>query len=340
MDSKTNYYVYMKFTRVLIATILFIIFLLGCSSRKLSNTVPTYKTLQNSTSKNESSDSFIIIGDTQRTGWVESILLFRESNDSVQFKLFNRIASLDNKPSFILHLGDMVFDASSDEDWVYFDSSTLVIRNEKIPIIPVLGNHEYFGDSEIGSQNISRRFPELKDSSWRSFVFKNNAFILLNSNTEITKEMKERQNQWYNQELDKYDIDKSINNIIVVTHQPPYTNGTGIGFGDDEFVKDNFVEPFNKSKKAKLFLSGHCHNYEHLLIDDKHYIVSGGGGGPRRNIDLEGNYKDITIGIEKEKSLRDFHFIRVEVSKDSLKLIVHTYDKTTNKWGIGDEFSL
>lgn len=330
----------MKFTRLLIAFVFLAVTLNGFSSNKVSYTIPTYGNLQNSTVKDDSANSFILIGDTQRTGLLESNLLFRESNDSVQFELFKKITSLDKKPSFIVHLGDMVFDASSEDDWRYFDSSISVIRNKNIPIVPVLGNHEYFGDSETGSLNLTNRFPELKNSSWRSFLFKNIAFILLNSNTDISDEISQRQNEWYESELNRFDSDNEVKHIIVVTHQPPFTNGTGIGFGDDEFAKKNFVELFNKSRKAQLFISGHCHNYEHLLIDDKHYIVSGGGGGPRRNIDLEGDYKDITIGIEKEKSLRDFHFIRVEVSKDSLKVVVHTYDKTTNKLGIGDEFSL
>ncbi len=330
----------MKSIQKLIAIIFLIIALSGCSTSKVSYSVPQFSQLSSSINNNESSSSFVLIGDTQRTSWLESNILFRESNDSVQFVLFNRITLLKEKPSFILHLGDMVFDASSDEDWIYFDNSTQVIRDNNIPIVPVLGNHEYFGDTEQSTLNISSRFPEMKDSSWRSFKFKKVGFILLNSNTELSERMNERQNRWYKQELASFDLDNEVNQIIVVTHQPPFTNGTGIGFGDDEFVKENFVNSFNKSKKAQLFISGHCHNYEHLLIDGKHFIVSGGGGGPRRSIDLEGEYKDITIGEEKDKCIRNLHFIEVNVEKDSLKFVVHTYDKITEKWGIGDEFSL
>ncbi|MFA7327717.1 MAG: metallophosphoesterase [Candidatus Kapaibacterium sp.] len=330
----------MKLTRILIAIAFLCFILIGCSSSKVSYSPPEYITLQSTNIETESSNSLILIGDTQRTGWLESYLLFRESNDSVQFELFKKIASLDKKPSFIVHLGDMVFDASSDDDWRYFDRSTTAVRNENIPLVPVLGNHEYFGDSETGSLNITNRFPELKDSSWRSFLFKNIAFILLNSNTDIFDEMSQRQNEWYNNELNRFDSDNEVKHIIVVTHQPPFTNGTGVGFGDDEFAKKNFVELFNKSKKAQLFISGHCHNYEHLLIDGKHFIVSGGGGGPRRSIDLEGEYKDITNGEEKDKSIRDFHFIEVTVLNDTLIFETHRYNKETNEWREGDEFQI
>lgn len=330
----------MKFKRAPLLIILFAVILGGYSSSTIGYTTPIYHTLQCSLNKNDSSNSFILIGDTQRTGWLESTFLFRESNDSVQFELFRSISTLEDEPAFIVHLGDMVFDGSDNEDWIYFDSSTKPIRNKGIPIVPVLGNHEYFGDSQSSMLNISNRFTELKDSTWRSFKFKNVAFILLNSNTELSEEMNERQKQWYSSELDRFDSDNEIKQIIVVTHQPPYTNGTGIGFGDDEFVKENFVESFNKSEKANLFVSGHCHNYEHLLIDNKHYIVSGGGGGPRRSIDLDGEYKDITLGKAKDESIRDFHFIEITVEHDKLKLVVHTYDKETKIWGIGDKFSL
>jgi Icc-related predicted phosphoesterase len=330
----------MKLKKVPLLILLFSVVLSGCSSSTVSYTTPVYNTLLSSLYKSDSSNSFILIGDTQRTGWVESTFLFRESNDSVQFELFRAISNLEKEPAFIVHLGDMVFDGADNEDWIYFDNSTLPVRSKSIPIVPVLGNHEYFGDEKNSMLNISNRFTDLKDSTWRSFKFKNVGFILLNSNTELSEEVYERQKQWYKKEIDRLDQDNEIKHIIVVTHQPPFTNGTGIGFGDDEFVKENFVDSFNKSKKAKMFISGHCHNYEHLLIDNKHYIISGGGGGPRRSIDLEGNYKDITIGKDKDKSVRDFHFVEVKVEQDSLKLIVHTYDKETKTWGRGDEFSL
>lgn len=330
----------MKLNRVLLLIIILSATFSGCSSSNDNYIAPVYSNLQSTLNKNGTSNSFILIGDTQRTGWLERNILFRESNDSVQFELFRGISALENEPAFIVHLGDMVYDGASTEDWIYFDHSTETIRNKNIPIVPVLGNHEYFGDSQSSEQNISSRFSELKDSTWRSFKFKNVAFILLNSNTEMSGEMNERQKQWYRSELDKYDSDDEVNHIIVVTHQPPFTNGAGIGFGDDDFVKENFVESFNKSTKADLFISGHCHNYEHLLIAGKHYVISGGGGGPRRNIDLNGAYKDITIGRQKEKTVRDFHFIEVMAEQNSLKFVVHTYDQESKKWGRGDEFSL
>ena len=319
---------------------LLVILLSGCKSSIVYNNPPTYFNLKSSLENSDLPNSFILIGDTQRTGWFESTLLFRESSDSVQFELFSKIASLDNKPSFIVHLGDLVYDASSDSDWEYFDSSTSMIRKEKIPIVPLLGNHEYFGDYEKGNLNITSRFPEFKDSSWKSFKFKNVGFILLNTNIELSEKLKKRQKEWYNNELERFDSDTGTNHIIIATHQPPFTNGNGLGFGDDEYVKHNFIESYKKYSKAKLFVSGHCHNYEHLLIDNKHYVVTGGGGGPRRTIDLEGRYKDITNGIDKDKCLRDFHFISVEVKKDSLVLVVHNYNMATKRWGIGDKFSL
>ncbi len=330
----------MKLTRALLLLIIITVIFSGCSTSKVSYSAPVYNTLQSSLDKSDSLNSFILIGDTQRTGWLESTFLFRESNDSVQFEVFQAISELEKEPAFIVHLGDMVFDGADLEDWIYFDNSTLPIRSKSIPIVPVLGNHEYFGDAQSSMLNISNRFTELTDSTWRSFKFKNVGFILLNSNTELSEEMNESQMQWYINEIDRLDQDNEVQNIIVVTHQPPYTNGTGIGFGDDEFVKENFVESFNKSKKANLFVSGHCHNYEHLLIDNKHFIISGGGGGPRRSIDLEGDYYDITIGEDKDKSVRDFHFIEVIVEGQKLKFIVHTFNKESKRWGVGDEFSL
>ncbi|MER3330298.1 MAG: metallophosphoesterase, partial [Candidatus Kapaibacterium sp.] len=203
----------MKLTRALLLIILFTVILSGCSTSKVSYSAPVYNTLLNSLDKSESSNSFILIGDTQRTGWLESTFLFRESNDSVQFELFQAISELEKEPAFILHLGDMVFDGADEGDWIYFDNSTLPVRSMSIPIVPVLGNHEYFGNAQSSMLNISSRFTELKDSTWRSFKFKNVGFILLNSNTELSEQMNKRQNKWYTNELDRLDQDNEIKHI-------------------------------------------------------------------------------------------------------------------------------
>lgn len=314
-------------------------FILGCASNDESYSIPKYNSQINSI--NHINDStFVLIGDTQRTSFLEQYFFFRESNGSVQFVLFDSIAALERKPAFILHLGDMVFDGSSEKDWKYFDESTRQIREAKIPILPIIGNHEMYGDSLETANNINSRFSSLKDSSWSSFEFGSIGIFLLNSNEELAQSEIERQEEFYNHTMNKYESDSNIKFIIIATHHPPFTNGTGIGFDESDYVQDYFTEKFISSSKKGLFFSGHCHNYEHLFISDKHFIVSGGGGGPRREVDLDGEYKDISNGIDKNEEKRGFNFIEIKVQSDSLLIEVHSYNKANKEWYRGDNFIL
>lgn len=325
------------FTILLIS--IFSTFFFSCASHGELYNIPKYNSYINSKGKT-TSNSFILIGDTQRTGFAEQYFLFRESNDSVQFVLFDSIASLKKEPAFILHLGDMVFDGSSESDWKYFDASTERIRDAGIPLIPILGNHEMYGDSLERAKNLNSRFKNFKDSSWKAFVFNNIGIILLNSNEELSTYDTEKQKIFFNYYLKKYESDSKIKCIIVATHHPPYTNGTGIGFEESDYVQNYFAERFITSKKPGLFFSGHCHNYEHLLKSDKHFIVSGSGGGPRRTIDLDGDYKDITKGIEEKMEERGFNFVEFKTLNDSLLIKVHSYNKDTKEWYKGDYFNI
>src|SRR4051812_7769182 len=86
----------------------------------------------------------VVIGDTQRTSPIEE-LIGREQNEAARLALIAKIAK-EEQPAFVVHLGDMVESGDSTEQWQYFDRlvSALTVRN--VRILPVLGNHDYWGD--------------------------------------------------------------------------------------------------------------------------------------------------------------------------------------------------
>lgn len=220
----------MNITKLIILSFNIIAICSGCSSNSKIYTIPKYSSAIVNIDNTDTTNSFILIGDTQRTGWMEKYFIFRESNDSIQFKMFEKIAALETKPSFIIHLGDMVYEGASEEDWKYFDDFTSEVRDMNIPILPLLGNHEYMGDSEIMLEHVSNRFVELKDSSWRLLKFNGIGFVLINSNSELSMDRIRKQKEWYKYQMKVYNQDENIKSIVVATHHPPYTNGTGIGF--------------------------------------------------------------------------------------------------------------
>lgn len=265
-------------------------------------------------------ENIIFIGDTQKTsGWE----FWREKNDSVSRLLMQKTASED--PLCFIHLGDMVFKGSSSGAWEKFDSDIKCVTEKNIPIYPILGNHEYFGNNKAAFEQIKSRFPILMERTWYSVKIKSIGIILLNSNfNELSKQQNREQIEWYNNELEKFQLDSTINCIIVTSHHPPYTNSKVVK--DSKEVQSYFVKPFFAVKKPGLFFSGHCHSYEHFINEGKHFIVSGGGGGPRQKLNtktVDKIHDDQFIGPQ----LRDFNYCKLSFIEKGLLFETIMFDK-------------
>jgi len=254
---------------------------------------------------------FTIVGDTQRTSHWE---FWRERNDRERTLIIDEIAK--REPAFVVHLGDLTTRGSSEKHWQEFDDRHKEFRKKKIPYFPILGNHEFYGNDKKALQNYFRRFPYLDQRRWYRFTWKNVGVLGVDSNfPTLTKEQIEGQSQWFLDELEKFEKNVEIDFIIVCCHEPPFTNSRVVG--PNKEVKVNFVDPFLRSQKARLFFSGHSHSYERFQMDGKFFIVSGGGGGPRHKVIIDPRkrrYQDLFSGPE----LRFFHFCEIESHKDTL----------------------
>lgn len=265
----------------------------------------------NNSAQDKKISSIILLGDTQRTSGIE---FWKEKNTGISKIIFQKIAS--EYPDFIIHLGDMVFDAASPDSWKQFDYDADNVNNKKILMYPVLGNHEYYGNNKIAKENIISRFPFLEEKTWYSKRINDVGVILLNSNFgELSEEQNLEQLNWYRNELEKFQNDTTINYILAACHHPPFTNSKVVG--DDKNVLEKFVIPFISVPKAQLFFSGHCHSYEHFIKHGRHFIVSGGGGGPRQELktSASGTRHDDSF---KGTSLRDFHYCKLSLLYDKI----------------------
>jgi predicted MPP superfamily phosphohydrolase len=115
----------------------------------------------------------------QRTSFWERALL-REQNDDERQEVINAVAKED--PAFLLILGDLVSVGGSKKAWKIFDSVTSPLRKSAIPMVAIVGNHEYFGERKNGLKHFLSRFRFPEERTWMSICFKGLAFILLNSN--------------------------------------------------------------------------------------------------------------------------------------------------------------
>jgi 3',5'-cyclic AMP phosphodiesterase CpdA len=277
--------------------------------------------------------SFILVGDTQRTSFWE---FWREQNDSARFAVLQKIAS--ENPAFVIHLGDFVYQGSSQNHWAKFDAYAYEFRNCAIPLFPVLGNHEFYGNKKNALHNYYSHFPYLKKRKWIAFRFCSVGFILLDSNFDKQRDNeKKQQDRWYRKRLREFQNDSALTTILVACHHPPYTNSTIVN--DDEEVQSTFVKPFTTTPKTKLFFSGHCHSYEHFVLNNKHFIVSGGGGGPRHILKINAN-KQRHSDTSKNGARRAFHFCRISILSKGLRVQMFRLNSLSNEWSLGDEFDV
>jgi predicted MPP superfamily phosphohydrolase len=260
----------------------------------------------------QANDSTLIAfaSDTQAPMWIETILLKPHHNREATKTLFSEIGN--RRPGSLFLLGDVVSLGYSNRQWKPMDAYLQNLRSKGIEVNAILGNHEVMGQAKKGQEKFQARFPnhvrtgyvQVKDSV---------AIVLLNSNfKKLSKEEDEQQNKWYKNILDKLDADPSIQFIITTCHHSPYTNSKIVGSSKD--VQQRFVHPFLASKKSQLFLSGHCHGFEHYKIEGKDFMVIGGGGGLHQPLredegclpDLSADYKPL------------FHYLTVKRLHDQL----------------------
>jgi len=260
-----------------------------------------------------SKNHFILVGDTQSTSRWE---FWRERNDKERKSIIDEITK--REPAFVVHLGDLTTRGSSLKHWQQFDDLHKELRGKNIPYFPILGNHEFFGNTEKALDHYFGRFPHLERRRWYSFTWKNIGLILVDSNlSTLTKGQVEEQSQWYLGELKRFEQDKSINYVFVCCHEPPFTNSRVVA--PNEKTKVYFADPFIRFSKTCLFFSGHSHTYERFQVEGKFFIVSGGGGGPRHKVAIDPQkrpYNDLFPGSE----LRFFHFCEIETKGQGFEL--------------------
>jgi len=251
---------------------------------------------------------FVVVGDLQRTSKLE---LLRESNDPERRALMAAIARED--VDFVAQLGDMVFLGDSTADWRHFDDLVSVLR---VPLLPILGNHDYGLLAHRARRNIAARFPHLRERTFYSHDYGPLRLLFLDSNRRRMGRFDE-QVRWFSEQLARSERDPSVAGVLVLVHHPPYTNSSVTG--DDTDVREHFVPPFMAAQKTLAMISGHVHSYERFERRSKLFIVSGGGGGPRVRLhrgDRRRHHDDLVV----HDCLRPFHYLRIAVGESEMTI--------------------
>jgi hypothetical protein len=166
------------------------------------------------------------------------------------------------KPSFVLHTGDLVNNGKYVEQWIDFFSISSFINNHTL--YPTLGNHENFGDSYF------KYFLKSKSKTWYSFNNGPIHFISLDSN--FRNSIKISQLFWLIKDL----RNNTQPFTIVFFHHPPYSSGNHGSTYYLRLIWGVIFEHYN----IDIVFNGHDHCYERGKVKSVNYIVTGGGGAP------------------------------------------------------------
>lgn len=254
----------------------------------------------------------VFASDTQAPMLVETILLKPDHNRTATRMVFNDI--LKAKPASVFLLGDVVNLGYSKKQWRPMDRYLQTLRDNNIPVHAVLGNHEVMGQPGKGQRKFQKRFPDHVRTGYVQVV-DSIAVVMLNSNFgSLTKEEDAQQVQWYKQTLKALDADSSVLFVISGCHHSPFTNSKVVG--SSKAVQQRFVQPFLQSQKSRLFLTGHCHGFEHFQVEGKDFMVIGGGGGLHQPLN-EGNGALSDLAINYKPT---FHYLTVKRAGDRLQV--------------------
>ena len=196
-----------------------------------------------------------------------------------------RIAShaWEKRPRFVVHPGDLVSTGSVKREWVEEFFGSMRPLYERVPLYPVLGNHEQ--DAALYYDYMSLPDPE----HHYTFRYGNMQFFMLDSNREVREGS--AQYEWLERELARCDATWKL----VVYHHPAYTSDEN-DYGDtwsgpstrgDLRVRE--LVPLFDRHGVDLVWNGHIHSYERTWPlregtarqsgDGTVYMVTGGGGG-------------------------------------------------------------
>jgi predicted phosphodiesterase len=258
-------------------------------------------------------DTLIFVSDTQAPLFAETLIHKTPYNQTATKMIFNDI--LNKRPRNVFLLGDVVAAGSKPRRWFSVDLFLDSIRKHGGNVWACLGNHEYIYNANSGVKAFEKRFPEHSKTGY--YVIRDSvAVVLMNSNfSKLTTAEQSKQKQFYTATLSALDKNDSVKVIVVVCHHSPYSNSRVVG--SNIKAREAFVKPFLKTKKCRLFLSGHSHNFEHFKIEGKTFLVIGGGGGINQLLNTGKN----RIICEDDDCHPLFHYLMVKRGIDYLQII-------------------
>ncbi len=257
------------------------------------------------------------VSDTQSPIIFETIRLTSNNNDSAREMIYR--ALLADRPNGVFHLGDMISLGLYGRSWESADRFLARARTARVPVFPTLGNHELMISPSYGIEQFYERFPWYAKTGYAVRAGRV-AVVLLNSNfDQLSARDRPTQVRWLDSTLASFEPDSTVLACILCCHHPPYTNSTIVSPSKD--VQESFVPLYLKYPKCRLFLSGHCHAFEHFREGGKDFLVIGGGGGLQQPL-LTGTDRRWNDLFPRTTEKRMFHYLQCRTGEAGIDLTV------------------
>ncbi|MFN6090459.1 MAG: metallophosphoesterase family protein [Cyclobacteriaceae bacterium] len=277
------------------------------------------------------SATLAFVSDTQEPMWGEKLFLHANRNVEATDLIFKEI--IKQKPTQVFILGDVVALGYKEKKWKEMDTRLKACRDEGIRVSALLGNHDVMMRAKKGEERFKHRFPDQVRTGFQ-IVTDSIAVVLVNSNfKKLSANDVAIQRTWLETTLKVLDNDPSVKLIIVTCHHAPFSNSKIVGWS--EAAQDQFLPVFNSSKKAKLFMSGHSHAFEHFRKDAKDFLVIGGGGGIHQPLREGESLKDLAPTYKPM-----FHFVTLTRTTRSLFLSSHFLKDDFSGFAVGYQLEL
>lgn len=202
-------------------------------------------------------------------------------------------------PDAVMAIGDTFhyMGVQSVSDPLWYTNFELIYNHPElqVPWHPVLGNHEYRGNSQavIDYSNISRRwempsryytkvYADSHDGTTVRLVFIDTAPLINKYRNDkvdypdVCNQDMDRQLAWLDSILGSAKEDW----VIVAGHHPIYAE-TSKSAGERTDLQKR-VEPILKRHKVNLAIGGHVHNFQHIRHDGIDYVVNSSGSQSRK----------------------------------------------------------
>lgn len=263
--------------------------------------------------------------------WGEKLFLKSNRNVEAADLIFKEI--IKQKPAQVFILGDVVAWGYREKKWKEMDARLKACRDKGIRVSALLGNHDVMTQPKKGEERFQQRFPDQLRTGFQ-IVTDSIAVVLLNSNfKKLAADEVAFQQNWLETTLKNLDTDPSIKLTIVTCHHAPFSNSKIVG--SSEATQEHFLPAFYRSKKAKLFMTGHSHAFEHFKKDGKDFWVIGGGGGIHQPLRESESLKDL---VPTYKPM--FHFVTLTRTARALVLSSHFLKEDFSGFGMGYQLKL